>query len=431
MSLSTIQRPKVLVVAGSVALVVCAIPLVRALVDGDGYWLWLMLLSTGRAAATAVAVSALATIIVGIIWWVDERRSAARSQTSTQWLAEVGPRTSTWAPRWTTFAGLVFVAVGFGLVFASGGQDWDEAPWGAPEEVAPLVSLVKLVGGVLLLAAPGTVIAGGFWWLARLQAGRVVEPVAPASDSPADAGPDSEPQPARRSPSQLATSGATKMRKWLTGPLRRTAWLGLVGAVVAALGSVVVVVTNLVGEVGNFPGKYDISPEDGLLRCCTFAPAGTTLTVWFLAGVLVLWVGLTAVVVAAWWWDTERQDRRPPAPAWVADLEPAAAAAPITREFPRTGAPPEPGEVHAAAPQAVRVAPRASTALVLAISGLVAAAVGVVLTITLDTELVGTTLYVYGEGPLLLGLVFLVPVGLALAASGALWWLTPRPQRGR
>jgi len=420
-SLSTIQRPKVLIIAGAVVLAVCAVPLVRALASGEGYWLWLMLLSARRAAATAVAVSALATIIVGVVWWVDERRGTERSHASAQWLAEVGPRTSTWAPRWTTFAGLVFVAVGFGLVFASGGQDWDETPWGAPEEVAPLVSLVKLVGGVLMLAAPGTIVAGGFWWFARHQTGQVTEHAKTGDTEPVAA----DPTGARRSVAGLAGH----MRQRLTGPLRRTAWLGLVGTVVMVVGAVVVVVTNLVGAAGDFEGSYEASKEDGLLRCCTFAPMGTSVTVGFLVGILALWAGVTAVVVSMWWWDTERQDRRPDAPAWVANLEPTTTG-PIALAFPRTGAPPEP--TSDPGPQALppaQVANPAPTALFLTIGGVVAAAAGVLLTITLHIERVGATVYVHDVGPPFLGLVFLVPVGVSLAVSAGLWWLTPRSAR--
>jgi hypothetical protein len=52
----------------------------------------------------------------------------------------------------------------------------------------------------------------------------------------------------------------------------------------------------------------------------------------------------------------------------------------------------------------------------------VTSVVGALLTASLSTERVGATLYVHDAGPAVLGLVFLLPVGLALVVSGGLWW---------
>ena len=440
---TTLRRPKVLVVVGSVVLVGCALPLARALAGGDGHWLWLLLLTARRAAATSVAASALALVVVGVVWWVDERRHAARARAATRWLADVGPCTSTWAPRWVTLAGLGSVAVGFVLVFASGGEDWGEAPWGAPEAVAPLVSLVKLVGGVLMLAAPGTLLGGGFWWVSRHQArhaAMVAEHArAGQGDERDDAGPDGRapgPGPADGSGQPPAVPGRTRaVRTWLTGPARRPTWLGIGGALLVVLCGVVAVVTNVTGGARDFPGAQETTPEDGLLRCCTFVAEGTTLTTWFLVGVLTLWAGLTAVAVAAWWWDTDRQAGRPDTPAWMAGLAPDPSA-PVAGAFPPTGAPPErpapekDPEPESSAEESTPLGSPYHTARWLTLGGLAASVVGVLLTAGLSTDRVGTTLYVHDAGPALLGLVFLLPVGLALVVSGGLWWSQRRREPG-
>ncbi|MCL2850634.1 MAG: hypothetical protein FWE61_11440 [Micrococcales bacterium] len=447
---STVQRPRALVVVASVVLVVCAVPLLRALAAGEGYWLWLLLLSARRAAVTAVVASAAAVVVVGVVWWVDEHRHTTRSHGQTRWLAGVGPSTSTWAPRWTTFAGLGFVAVGFMLVFASGGQDWDETPWGAPEEVAPLISLVKLVGGVLLLAAPGTLLAGGFWWVTRHRSGvkaeravglpggaeRVSEHTAgPVSDaervsdhSPAGGGgPVGWVGRVAAASAQVFASVVRTLRTWLTGPAKHPAWVVFVGAVLVAIGTVVAVVTNVVGSAGDFPGTHITSPEDGLLRCCTFVTQGTTVTVWFLGGIVLLWAGLASVAVGVSWWDAERQASRPQTPEWVAGLElpPPTPVAGIAL-FAPTGADAGPTTPRAA-PQLPAGRQRATRpGLWVGVAGVVATVVGVLLTASLRTELIGATVYVYDEGPALLGLVFLIPVGVSLLATGAVWWSTRR-----
>jgi len=414
--LSLTRRPKVLVTVGSLVLVVCLWPLVGVVTGQDGHWLWLVLLTTRRAAASVVAASALAAVVVGIVWWVDERRHAVRARGATAWLADVGPCTSTWAPRWVTLGGLGFVALGFVLVFASGGEDWGEAPWGAPEAVAPVVSLVKLVGGVLLLAAPGTLLGGGFWWVSRHQVrtGDQTGTGRPDPDGAEPAGRTStEPDGARTSVRHLA----------LTGP-RRPTWLVVAGAALVVLG-VAAVAASVADGVQGFPGARETVPSDGLLRCCAFVAEGTALTTWSVAASCLLWAGLTVVAVGASWWDTERRAGRPDTPAWLDGLAPDRAA-PVSGVFPPTGALPVVGRVESPEPTAppAPAAPHSPTrtARWLVLVGAATGVVGALLTASLSTERVGTTVYFYDAGPALLGLVFGLPVGLALVVSGGLWW---------
>ncbi|MDR3068823.1 MAG: hypothetical protein LBU50_04895, partial [Cellulomonas sp.] len=480
--LSPTRRPKVLVLVASVVLVACCLPLVRVVVGEDGHWLWLVLLSTRRAATTSVAASALAALVIGVVWWLDERRHAERARAGTAWLADVGPSTSTWAPRWVTLGGLGFVALGFMLVFSSGGED-GKVPWDAPEAVAPVVSLVKLVGGLLLLAAPGTLLGGASWWVSRHQVRSdltATRPDGPARgtghDGAAPTGPASPDQggtdrsgadrsgtdrsgtdPSDQSGTDQSSadgstdqSGAvptTSLRGLLlTGP-RRPTWLVAVGATLALAGAVVAVAANVAVGVQSFPGVRDVAPPGGLLRCCTFVATGTALTTWAVVACFLLWTGLTVVAVGAYWWDSERQAGRPDAPAWMDGLVPDPS--PVVGVFPPTGAPPEPDRAESAEqgqttePTAGQTAepttgqttgptvdPTAEpaprdptfTARRLVVVGVVTSLVGAMLTVSLRTDRVGTVLYLYDVGPAVLGLVFLLPVGLALVASGGLWW---------
>ncbi len=434
--LSPTRRPKVLVAVGSVVLVACCLPLIGAITDGDGHWLWLLLLSTRRAATTAVAASALAAVVIGVVWWLDERRHAQRAHAATAWLADVGPSTSTWAPRWVTLGGLGFVALGFMLVFSSGGDDGGEVPWGAPEAVAPVVSLVKLVGGLLLLAAPGTLLGGASWWVSRHQV-RTADQTSTlpdgrghgsGQDRAGHAAPDSTDQSDTTAP--VATTSLRRLL--LTGP-RRPTWLVAAGACLVLLGGAAAVVANVAGGVQSFPGARDTAPPGGLLRCCTFVPAGTALTTWAVAACFLIWAGLAVVAVGAYWWDTERQAGRPDAPDWMDGLG-ADLAAPVAGVFPPTGAPPGPDRAAspeqdtepAAGPTAPAPRDPTLTARWLVVVGVVTALAAAVLVASLSTDRVGPVLYFHDAGPAVLGLVFLLPVGLALAASGGLWWFWSR-----
>lgn len=416
---SPTRRPKVLVAVGSVVLVACCLPLVWVLVGEDGHWLWLALLSTRRAATMSVAVSALAVVVIGIVWWLDERHHAERARAATAWLADVGPSTSTWAPRWATLGGLGFVALGFVLVFSSGGDDGAEA-WGAPEAVAPVVSLVKLVGGMLLLAAPGTLLGGGVWWVSRHQVRTRDEQGDPGLTTGQDG-------------NSSGTVSTTSLRRLaLTGP-RRATWLVAVGAALVLLGGAVAVAANVAGVVQDVPGAWNTAPPGGLLRCCTFVAAGTALTTWAVVASLLLWAGLTAVAVGATWWDSERQAGRPDAPAWMDGLA-ADPAAPVVGVFPPTGAPPEPGRAESSEQTAPTAAPPSApsprgatvTARRLVLAGIVTSVVGVLATMSLDVGRVGSVLYFDDAGPAVLGLVFALPVGLGLVVSGGLWWFLAR-----
>ncbi len=438
--LSPTNRPKVLVAVGSVVLVACCLPLVGAVVGEHGHWLWLVLLSTRRAATTSVAASALAVVVIGVVWWLDERRHAERARAATAWLADVGPSTSTWAPRWVTLGGLGFVALGFVLVFSSGGDDGRQA-WGAPEAVAPVVSLVKLVGGLLLLAAPGTLLGGGLWWISRHQV-RTSGQVGTRADG---AGHDRSPEPgagqAGAEPGDAGAVATTSFRHLVaTGP-RRPTWLVVGGAALVALGVLVALVANVAVSVQDFPGAPDTAPPGGLLRCCTFVTDGTGLTAWAVVACFLLWTGLTAVAVGASWWDSERQAARPAAPAWMDGLA-ADPTTPVAGVFPPTGAPPEPGRAGSATPVAVPTAeavaestvtglPGGPAARWLALAGAVTVVVGALLTVSLHSELVGGVLYLYDAGPAVLGLVFLLPVGLGLVVSGGLWWFWARRDASR